>query len=572
MNHRGLAIAVLVIFLLLLSGALVYFERTDASIPNAPELTADSRSGEEKVAEIQLGKETTVPLDAESLCLGSDEYDFNTLLSALPQFPSLKEIRLEKTDLTLEQVEALRSAAPRAALSYTVELAGRVYDGQAQELDLSALDSDALRAVPERLEMFPALQTIDLASSSLEKSLEPEVVEAIAQAAPQAALQYSVEIGGSAYPREASAVDLSMLSAEELASVTGLLPLLPELREIELMNAAGESNLDKAAVRSLMDAVPDADVHYEFTLFGKRISTLDERVEYDSVTLTNADESAIREALDILPKCTYFKLDEDRYGIDDAVMGSICADYPDAHVVWRIFVSDRVNLLTDEEILRITFALDDSNCYLLQYCTNTVYLDLGHNSPLSDISFIANMPRLECLILSGSSVKDISYLSNCPHLTWAEFNYCTWIEDVGPLSQLQELKYLNVSFTSVTDIKPLENVPLERFVSFGCRIPYDDKNLFVEQHPDCLVGFVGEQPYGYPWRYNEGFMGASNFFEYYSRMREIFIYDDKPYLNNKDSIYGPGYLELRPYNLVYDENWQYRPVEEIPYQQQKGNG
>ena len=36
-------------------------------------------------------------------------------------------------------------------------------------------------------------------------------------------------------------------------------------------------------------------------------------------------------------------------------------------------------------------------------------------------------------------------------------------------------------------------------------------------------------------------------------MRELFLYDDKGYMNSKLSPYGPGYLELREgRNLVFD--------------------
>ena len=64
-------------------------------------------------------------------------------------------------------------------------------------------------------------------------------------------------------------------------------------------------------------------------------------------------------------------------------------------------------IMTDAEVVRAVYDLVDDNCHNLIYCEDAKYMDIGHNENLFDISFIAHMPNLEAIILSGSSVKKL---------------------------------------------------------------------------------------------------------------------------------------------------------------------
>ena len=81
----------------------------------------------------------------------------------------------------------------------------------------------------------------------------------------------------------------------------------------------------------------------------------------------------------------------------------------------------------------------------------------------------------------------------------------------------------------------------------GAYIDYEQRSGFIAAHPDCLTGFDGIQPYGYPWRYNDGPMAIYNCFWYYKQMRELFCYydGDKYFGNIKNSPYGDGYIVNR---------------------------
>lgn len=558
-RSRILTIICFSLFLVLLTVLIITRVAQSVNSPDAPlpSQTENSTSVEEQqvispapdsgelehLTEFYLSG-VSVSTDSKELTLQAGSFDYDELLSGLPMLTQLETLYLPETDLDLRQILALREAT-EGEVRYSVLIAGQVIEDNAESITLPDLRSDQLPQVLSRLPLLEQLRSIQVE----ELLLTADELETLAAAVPEAQLLYHVQLCGQSYSQDTVSVDLSALTQEELTEAAAVLPLLPDLREVELMGADGATPADKADVRMLMDALPQAAVHYEFSLFGTNVSTLDERVECNVPTLSDEDEAEIRAALDILPACSYFKLDEDTFGISNEIMASIRDDYPNTKVVWRVFL-DKASILTDEEIIRIGYIVNDSNSGVLRYCTDTVYLDIGHNSPMSDLSFIAYMPRLECVIVSGSNVYDLSGFANCPNLTWLEMGYCSKVVDLSPLSELQNLKYLNISITSVTDLTPLDNLPLERLMAAETKLSKDQRQYFEQMHPDCLCGWGERFCYGYPWRYNEGPQIANNYFEYYSRMREVFLYDDKGYYNNKNSIYGPGYLALRDHNIV----------------------
>jgi len=302
--------------------------------------------------------------------------------------------------------------------------------------------------------------------------------------------------------------------------------MLPDLQEVELMGIYGSSPLSPADVKKLVDAVPAAKIHYEFVLFGQKVSTLNEQLVFDSVQIGNEGVEQLRAALDIMTACTYAKFDT--CGIDDAVMAQLRADYPERNVVWRVYV-DRYSLLTDEEMIRMNSKLNNENTQPLKYCTEVKYVDISNNKNISDISFLGCMPKLEAVSLTLTNVEDLSPLANCPNLTWLELTVCSHITDLSPLSGLQNLKYLNVAATKVTDISPLDSLPLERFNCVQSKVTKDSVSAFIEKHPNCLTVSTGSTR-GYGWRHDDT---KGTLFAYYEQLQTVFRYGEKNYYGNR---------------------------------------
>ena len=448
-------------------------------------------------------------------------------LAEFELYPDLQELDMTASTLSYQQIAQWAGSHPGITVRYTVSFAGEALSSDVTELTLED-GSYTYDELMEVLEYLPEVTSITLPRTGL----TAEELERISQSYSQITVAYTVDILGQEYAMDATMLDLSSMEPDQMDSVFPQLELLPAIASVELMADDDSSKLSTVEVKALMDAMPGVAVNYSFDLFGQRVSTTDEVIAYEDVSIGNEGETQIRQALDILQSCTYFKLDG--CGVDNEIMAQIRDDYPGTKVVWRIYLK-HFNMLTDTEMLRVTHHLNNDNCGVLKYCTDVRYADFGHNDYLSDISFMAGMTKLECVILAGSSVNDLSVFANMPNLEWLELCFCGYVKDLTPLEGLPNLKYLNLSFTAVNDLTAVMDLPLERFQTMGCTVPWEQQIKIVEKHPGAIILFEGKQPYGYGWRYND--MGYTPF-EYYSNMRIIFRYDEADYFGNNKAMDG----------------------------------
>ena len=375
--------------------------------------------------------------------LDNGSYDVALLFQQLRYLPDLASLELPKTNLTIEELDALRMEHSGLQIHYTVDILGEECDPSVTELTLSGLNADNLQKTAEKLSLLPGLTDVTL-----------------------------------------------------------------------------PDRLSKTDVKALMDQFPAITFHYSFDFFGTTLSTGTETVELKDVEIGNEGESEIRAALDILPQCTYFKLEN--CGVDYEILASIRDDYPNTKVVWRVSFGGQYSVLTDAETLRTVYGVYNSHADILKYCTSLKYIDMGHNPDLTDISFIEYMPDLEIVILSGASMTDLDAFANHKKLEWLELANCYALKDISALESCDNLRFLNICFSKVTDLTPIENLPLERFLYLNPQVDQETRTAFEENHPDCWVRFTGSDPYSLGWRYND--VGIT-MFDYYLKIREIFDYD-----------------------------------------------
>ena len=453
-------------------------------------------------------KEDTSYLDVESVTKIVDEGE----LHALKSYPNLKTLDISGSTCYPAIMKFVEDC-PQVDVTYTVTFGSQTVSNKQTALTLTpeGWDFDTLH---KQLRYLPNLTELTLSNTPL----TPSQLDTIAKSYPRLTIAVSVDILGQEYPSDAQSVDLSTLEPGQLDQVLEQLTLLPHLTQAELMDSSGASKLSMTDVKKLMDAMPNVSFHYTFDLFGKSLSTADERVEYVKESIGNQGEEQIRQALDIMPNCTYFLLDS--CGIDNEVMASIREDYPNTKVVWRVTFG-KYNILTDAEVLRAVYNVYNKSSKDLRYCTDVKYIDMGHNEELSDISFIAHMPKLEICILSGSAISDLSCFANCPNLEFLEIAYCGNLTDISPLENCTNLRFLNISFSKVEDLMPLDNLPLERFVYLNPKASRDEQEFFTAFHPDCWTRFTGSDPYTEGWRYDDS---GKTFSEFYKKMQDIFGY------------------------------------------------
>lgn len=375
-----------------------------------------------------------------------------------------------------------------------------------------------------QLEDYPNLLSADLSGSTCYDAIEEYKANH-----PEVAVTYTIKVLDSFYPLDTTALDLSQLTSDRVDEVIEQLVRLPQVTELNLLDAEGKSALTLSDVKKIMDVYPHMTFTYAFEFFGQTVDLYQERLEYVEVEMGDSVEAQLREMLTVMPNINYVLLD--RCGFTSPVLDSINKDFPDTKVVWRVFYGkngNRFNALTDETVIRSSHYLTNDTVSEMQYLTEVKYMDIGHNETLTDISFVSSMPNLKLLILSGSPIRDISPLANHTNLEFAELCFCSNLQDITPLQSCTNLKFVNISGTYVNDISCLMELNLERFVTMLNRVPMQQKNEFADAHPDCITVKTGQQPYGYGWRYiDDGY----NFNEYYKTMRLIFHYDEEALLN-----------------------------------------
>lgn len=431
--------------------------------------------------------------DSQSIAVTSlTEQDLNVLYH---YFPNLK--KLDGTgcaDYALLAEFAQNS--PGVEVVYQVDLGNISVDPDVTELTLNPGEA-AYEALMENLIHLPGLETVLLTNTDFTL----EEIETLRATYENIHMDYTAELLGQAYASNTEKLDLSAMHPEDVEAVAAALPMLPNVSEVELMDADGKSNLTLTDVKAVQDAAPDAVVHYTFDFFGVTISTTDEEVVVKNKKIGDDNQETVRQALAVMENCSRFVLDACR--LSDEVMAQIREEFRgQTKVVWRVWFGENGSSLTDAQVIRAVYGLVDDNCHDLVYCEDTVFMDIGHNEHLDYCDFISGMPNLEVVIISGSPIKSLEPFAVCKKLKFLELANCIYFTDLSPLAACTELEMLNLSYARITDLSALDELNLTHLTHIHNRIPAEEKARFEEKHPDCwTVWENGDQPYGVGWRY-----------------------------------------------------------------------
>ena len=444
-------------------------------------------------------------------------------LEQLDVYVNLQTLDLRGSDC-YDAIENYIKTHPQVKVSYNVQLGDTRYspDVQTLKLENGKFELEELLAVMKHL---PKLTNLELPKTTL----SADQLQSIADSYPALNVTYTVELLGEEMTPDLTELDLSALMPEEIdENLLEKLRLLPALTRIQLMDESGNSNLAPVDVKRLMDFVPGVAMDYSFQLFGQTVTTADERVEFIEVPIGNEGIPEIRAALDILTNCTYFLMDD--CGVDNEVMAQLRDDYPDTKVVWRVYWGTRYTDLTDVEVVVGNGKMNSKNIQTLKYCTDVMYLDIGHSGEVGDIDFVRYMPRLKVCIIMESCVSDLSPLANCPDLEWIEIVCCYHITDISPLANCTKLKGLNMSQAyGIKDISPLFGLQnMERLFLGRSSVKKAQYEEACKALPNCWVSrnwydACGEyRNYSIGWRLNSNGTRA----QWYAEIREIFRYKE----------------------------------------------
>lgn len=349
-------------------------------------------------------------------------------------------------------------------------------------------------------------------------------LQAVRAAFPNAHVSWEAALPGGRVADDVQELDLSAATDDEVPDICAALALLPELRTIHLAGEGDVTALSFESLDAIAAAAPEAELNCRFELFGQTADWTTEELRYDHSLLGDDCIDAFRAALPYLRTLHLLRLEE--CGIEDHdAMAALRADFPEKNVVWSVNIGG-YPCMTDTTRVNAALILRDDNTYLLQYMPDVLYLDIGHNSKLTNIEFARYFPKLQVVILTLTNIADLSPLEDCKDLEFLECHSCQ-ISDLSPLADKDKLEYLNIAnLPNLTDLSPLyglKNLKIVRICgSTWMHITKEQVEELKVQLPDTFVSDYGGDPNSSgSWRFNPN----GGLTERYQLLREQMGYD-----------------------------------------------
>ena len=331
------------------------------------------------------------PETAEELDLsGTAAENREETLRLLEKLPALRRVDLgDERVFTPQQVLALQAERPELILLYRVSLGGETCSLQTREADLSAVESEAIPAVLERLPLLKKLRTVELGEER-ENGPTWAQIAALEQAAPEATFRYRFTLYGKPFTLQSEEMDINHTRIEDDgALVREVIACMPRLRYL-CMDSCHVDNEHMAAIR---DDFPAVEVVWRIW-FGTGYSV---RTNVTKILASRPDVAgniSSKEADETLIYCTKLK-------------------YLDL---------GHNQSLRDIEFLR---AMPDMEALILA---------MNH---LGDLGPLADCHKLEYLELFLSEIDDLTPLKDLSNLRHLNIGMCPYLTDLTPLYGLE---------------------------------------------------------------------------------------------------------------------------------------
>ncbi|MBR4392641.1 MAG: hypothetical protein IKT07_01300 [Oscillospiraceae bacterium] len=364
---------------------------------------------------------------------------------------------------------------------------------------------------------------------------------------------------GSEHAVDDAVLNLRTVSSADIPELLSCLKQMPGLIYVDLggdtvSDPAGEEyepvprDLSWDDIRAIQEACPQAAVKYSFTFWGRPFTTLDTVFDLNHITMDD-NGTSVKEVLPCMTQCKF--LDMDFCGVDSEHMAEIRDAYPDIHVVWRIWFGADCSVRTDvERILasNLNHKLQNKNTQDLKYCTKVRLLDIGHNTLLTDFTFLEYMPDLEVAILCITGLEDLTPISGCTKLEYLEINTLKPGLDLSPLGTLVNLEHLDICYLgNVTGWEALKNLTkLKRlWIGRNTWLPEGAVEELQEALPNTVINTTNASGSGGDWR-----MAHNGYTERYALLREQFEYSNYGRVSsayyNDPKYYEKGKEQPRP--------------------------
>lgn len=402
-------------------------------------------------------------------------------LSPLEALTALERLDLRDTGLTAEQYEQLRQVLPGCEIAWTPLFQGTAYAADTEKLTISAIsDADM-----EMLRYFPGLKAIDAAGCHDYAQLRK-----LEERYSGLDVTYSVELGGKTYPRTTEELTLSGLSAGEAELPLSCLPQLKRVVFAAPLPPAEE-------LQYLTEVFPDVALYWETEICGVPVTCQTTELDLSGIPLTGVDE--VEGMLGYIPKVeTVIMCD---CGISNEEMDALNRRHEDIRFVWNVSIGAYITIRTDTTAfapVKFGYTVNDRDCENLRYCTEMVCLDLGHQY-IAKCDFAAYMPHLKYLIVADTGLNDITPLTGLQELIYLEM-FLTEVKDYTPLTTLTALEDLNMCYTKGKPDAICQMTWLKRLWWSGSGMSQAQADALLAALPDTQIVLRTFSSTGVGWR------------------------------------------------------------------------
>ena len=334
--------------------------------------------------QVSLGGKSFAP-DTTELVLENGDFEFITMMANLIYLPKVQTIQMKMPELTMEQIGELRAAYENIAVSCTVEILGKEYDSQVEELDLQHLTSEQVAEVAEKLPMLSGVGYVELCKEDGTSNLTKEDVLALKKALPDATFHYVFDFYGEKIDTTADKVHIKLKNIGDAG--------IDELRmALSLMEDCDRFLVEYCRISYELLA----QVREEFRDNVKLVW----RVEFGGGS-AYTDVEVIR--------CTYDLVDDNCYNLiycEDTRFMDI------GHNEWLDAVPFVAGMPNLEGIIASGAPIRDLTPF--KDCKKLKFLEIAFCEYIEDLSPLAGCEQLQMINISNSHALDLSPLDNLP--------------------------------------------------------------------------------------------------------------------------------------------------------------
>ena len=325
-----------------------------------------------------------ISLSTTDLVLQPGSFHYITLVNNLRYLPNVTRVALPETDLTMDQLDALRAAYPRITIEADFEIAGMKLGMETTELDLSGFDPADLPALVEKLPLLPNLTTVNLMDENGNSPFTMDQVRQIKAAQPSLVVNYTFTLFGKTVSASEEKLDFTnqKLGNEAADELRAALDILPANVYIKVENCG----FDNETLGAIQQDYPEATIVWR-VWYGNQNQLTDAVMIRHVYNLTDAN----CENMKYFTKAKYLDL-----GHNETLSTiEFCAYMPDLEI-----------LIASGSLV--------SDVTPLANCTKLWWLELAYCSYLEDISPLSGCSSLRNLNLGFTNVSDITPVWDLP--------------------------------------------------------------------------------------------------------------------------------------------------------------